>query len=227
VARFDLVILDLDGTIYSSTSTTLGAVERAVRDLNRRHGLDVPVPEETAILGGIGRTRGDFARAVFPDLDDRYYGDVDELIWRWENVLISEGLGSLYPGANEALDELADDGYRLALATNAGGGYMDRILDVYDLRRYFADIRCAGCENTTDKARLIRRNLETLGVPPERAVMVGDRASDVDAARRAGTAAIGCTWGFGSEDELAGADRVAHSMRDVPALLRDWDGGAP
>ncbi len=223
MTRFELLILDLDGTLYSSTRTTLGAVERAVSDLNERHGLDVPVPDEETILAGIGKTRGEFARAVFPELDEAYHDDIDELIWKWENALISRGLGALYPGVVPALEDLAGRGYRLAIATNAGTGYMDRILDTYELRRHFDDIRCAGSENTTDKALLIRRILDELDAAAQEAVMIGDRASDIDAARRAGTASIGCTWGFGSEEELAGADRIARTMCDLAPLLESWE----
>jgi len=223
VARFDLVILDLDGTLYSSTRTTLGAVERAVRDLNERHGLDVPVPDDATILGGIGSTRKDFARAVFPDLDDVYYEDVDALIWKWEDALICQGLGALYPGVVETLGALARSGYRLAVATNAGAGYMDQVLDVFELRRFFDDVRCAGREGTNDKARLIARILERLDVRPSRAVMVGDRGTDIDAARRSGTGSIACTWGFGSEAELTRADRTAREMLELVPIIESWE----
>ncbi|MBD3368464.1 MAG: HAD hydrolase-like protein [Candidatus Eisenbacteria bacterium] len=225
--RFDLVILDLDGTLYSSTRTTLGAVERAVNELNERHGLDLSVPDEATVLGGVGRTRDEFARVVLPDLDESLYDELDELIWKWENALISRGLGSLYDGARDALEGLEKKGYELAVATNAGADYMDHILDIFDLRRYFSAIRCAGCENTTDKAHLIRRILEELDTDPERSVMVGDRASDVDAAQRCGTASVGCTWGFGSRAELEAADRVADCLGELVTIIETWDGERP
>ena len=52
MANIDLVILDLDGTLYSSTATTLGAVERAVHDLNERHGDVAAFPSDDLVLSG-------------------------------------------------------------------------------------------------------------------------------------------------------------------------------
>jgi len=227
VACFDLVILDLDGTLYCSSPTTLGAVQHAVRDLNERHGLSVSVPDDKTILSGVGRTRPEFVRAVFPELSERYYDDMDELVWKWENALIERGHGSLYPGTAEALTGIVEAGHRLAVATNAGTAYMDHILDAFELRSFFDDIRCAGCEGTSDKADLIRTILRNLAVRPEKAVMVGDRGSDIDAAARAGTASIGCTWGFGSESELQGADRIARAVSELPPILASWEDDAP
>lgn len=215
----DLVILDLDGTLYSSTATTLGAVERALGDLNERHGLDFPRPEDDLILSGVGSTRREFARKVFPALPRRFHEEIDELVWYWERELVAKGRGSLYPGALDTLRTLSADGYTLAVATNAGRGYMNHILDYFEIRRFFADARCAGEEGTLDKAELIERILDTLSVAPERTVMVGDRQSDIDAASRVGAHAIGCTWGFGSDSELRRADRLIDRFEDLlPAL---------
>jgi len=216
-----LVILDLDGTLYSSRATTLGAVERAVADLNARHGLAVPTPTEREILAGVGCTREEFAERVFPELPARYHGDIDELVWRWERELIEAGRGSLFPGADDALEEMRADGLHLAMATNAGRPYMDAVLDHFGVRRFFEECRCAG-DGQGDKGRLIGAIVRSLGVEPRAAVMVGDRRSDVEGARRAGTRALGCTWGFGSRDELAGADALADRLADVPGIVRAW-----
>lgn len=221
MGAIDLVILDLDGTLYSSTATTLGAVERAVADLNARHGVEFSRPSDELVLSGVGLTRREFARTVFPDLPESYHGEIDELVWRWERELVQNGRGSLYPGAIDALKALTSDGRRLAVATNAGSGYMDHILNYFEIGGYFADARCAGHEGTRDKADLVGLILDELSAEAGRAVMVGDRGTDIDAARRAGTFAIGCSWGFGSEAELAGADRVIGRFEDLPGAVRE------
>jgi len=215
------VILDLDGTLYSSSATTLGAVERAVRDLNARHGLDLPRPSNELILSGVGMTRREFAEAVFPDLPERYHEEIDELVWHWERELVTRGRGSLFPGAIDALDDLEAAGCTLAVATNAGTGYMNHILDYFELRPRFAEARCAGAEGTTDKSELLTMITDSLAVGPAGSVMVGDRRSDVEAAGRVGMRAIGCTWGFGTGEELSGADAVIGRFEDLPVAVRD------
>jgi phosphoglycolate phosphatase len=218
----ELVILDLDGTLYSSTATTLGAVERAVDDLNARHGGVVSLPSDEMILSGIGSTREQFARKVFPTLPEEHIEEMDGLIWHWERTLVDDGRGALFPGAVPALATMRGMGLKLAVATNAGSGYMNHILDYFEIREFFDDARCAGEERTQDKGVLIERILQRLSVAPERAVMVGDRSTDISGARRAGTHVAGCTWGFASRDELATADRLIDSFADLTSLLAVW-----
>ncbi|MFH1502078.1 MAG: HAD family hydrolase [Candidatus Eisenbacteria bacterium] len=212
-------MLDLDGTLYSSTATTLGAVERAVRDLNKRHDMGLERPSNERILSGVGLTRSEFATAVFPTLPERYHEEIDDLVWHWERELVTRGRGSLFPGALDALDELSGAGCMLAIATNAGTGYMNHILDHFAIRDRFADARCAGAENTSDKSELIALILDALSCEAGRSVMVGDRRSDVDAAQRAGTLAVGCTWGFASRGELEGADSIVDNFEELPGAI--------
>jgi phosphoglycolate phosphatase len=191
-----------------------------VADLNARHGLAMQAPGDRQVLAGVGCTRVEFAKRVFPALPAHYHDEIDTLVWRWERELITAGLGSLFPGAREALEEMSRDGFRLAMATNAGKPYMDTILDRFDVRRFFDECRCAGDGAAGDKGDLIRATAASLGVAVSSSVMVGDRRSDVDAAKKAGTLSVGCTWGFGTSDELAGADALVHSFDELPALIR-------
>lgn len=222
MANIDLVILDLDGTLYSSTATTLGAVERAVRDLNERHGDVAAPPSEDLVLSGVGSTREDFARKVFPALAEEYIEEIDDLIWHWERTLVDDGQGALFPGAVRALGEMREMGFLLGVATNAGSGYMNHILDYFEIRPFFDDARCAGEECTSHKGELIDLIRERLSIAPGRTVMVGDRHTDIHGARAAGALAVGCTWGFASRDELKDADRVIDDFAELTSLLKSW-----
>ncbi len=55
----------------------------------------------------------------------------------------------------------------------------------------------------------------------ERAVMVGDRRHDVDAARDSGIHSIGVLYGYGSKEELsgAGAEILAADVKELERLL--------
>ena len=222
MANIDLVILDLDGTLYSSTATTLGAVERAVRDLNARHGDVAAPPGDDLVLSGVGATREEFARKVFPALAEEYIDEIDDLIWHWERTLVDDGRGTLFPGAVRALEEMRGMGLLLGVATNAGSGYMNHILDYFEIRPFFGDARCAGEERTSHKGELIDLIRDRLSVAPGRTVMVGDRQTDIRGARAAGALAVGCTWGFASRDELKDADRLVDNFAELTDLLRSW-----
>ncbi len=49
--------------------------------------------------------------------------------------------------------------------------------------------------------------------------MVGDRRQDFVAAAANGMRALGVTWGYGSTEELALADRLCDAPADLPAAV--------
>ena len=63
--------------------------------------------------------------------------------------------------------------------------------------------------------------LETCGIYPDRAVMIGDRHHDIDGAKDNALESIGVLWGYGSREELsaAGATRLAESVPQLASLL--------
>lgn len=63
------------------------------------------------------------------------------------------------------------------------------------------------------KADLLLRVMRERGIDPADAVMVGDTAGDVEAGRIAGLATIGCTWGYGTREELEDADEIYDESR--------------
>ena len=63
------------------------------------------------------------------------------------------------------------------------------------------------------KHELLTRVMAERGIDPGDAVMVGDTQGDVDAGKAAGLYTIGCTWGYGSREELEGADEIYDAGR--------------
>jgi len=63
--------------------------------------------------------------------------------------------------------------------------------------------------------------LHLLGLPPERAVIVGDSRYDIEAGRRAGLQTVGVLWGFGTPEEIerANPDIILRSPNDLAKLL--------
>lgn len=53
--------------------------------------------------------------------------------------------------------------------------------------------------------------------------MVGDRSDDVIGARRNRVGAVGVSWGFGSREEHAAADRILDHPRELLSLVVHQD----
>lgn len=82
----------------------------------------------------------------------------------------------LEPDAHAMLDELKQDGYILALLSNAGDDPdVQALIDQNDLRHYFKHIRTsAACGVRKPHPRIFREALKALSLHPGECVMVGD-----------------------------------------------------
>lgn len=52
--------------------------------------------------------------------------------------------------------------------------------------------------------------------------MIGDREQDVEMARKNQAPAVGCLYGYGSREELAGATWLAKTPEEIPGLVREF-----
>jgi len=128
---------------------------------------------------------------------------------------------SVYPGVGELLDGLIGRGVPLGTATAKLTPVARTILELHGLARYFAVVNGTDATHHT-KTETLTRTLELLGQPdPATVVMVGDRHSDIAAARDCGVVAVGVTWGYGSRAELeaTGADHLVGSPAELLSLL--------
>ena len=71
----------------------------------------------------------------------------------------------------------------------------------------------------SDKTAILRAYLERYGLGPESTIMVGDRSSDVEAARAVGCRFIGCDYGHGYRREIEGAGPIIGRFDQLTTLL--------
>jgi phosphoglycolate phosphatase-like HAD superfamily hydrolase len=125
--------------------------------------------------------------------------------------------GLLYPDVPETLQSLQAAGHVLAVASNGRTRYVEAVLSTYGLANLF--VARIGVDQVRSKAAVLRGYLERLRRPVSKSVMVGDRASDVDAARAVGCAFIGCDYGHGYRHEIDGAGPVVSRFAELPELI--------
>ena len=68
-------------------------------------------------------------------------------------------------------------------------------------------------ERALSKAELLTEVMRQRGIGPADAVMVGDTKGDVVSGAAAGMYTIGCTWGYGTREEMEGADEIYDAER--------------
>jgi pyrophosphatase PpaX len=190
---YDPVLFDLDGTVIDSVALIRESHRHAVREVLGRE------PADDVLVAGVGRPLIEQMRAFDPER-------AEELLavyraWNHENTAV---LLRPYPGLEETLRALRDDGRRLGIVTSKSGPTVRLAFDVLPLERYF-DVVIAAEDTTRHKPgpEPILLALRRLGSDPDRACYVGDSPFDLAAARAAGIDAIGVTWGFFAAAALA------------------------
>lgn len=131
----------------------------------------------------------------------------------------------LYPGIRDLLRDLNNDGFRLAVCSSKPLEFVKDIaahLGVFDAFAYYS---CPSFrDNVSNKTALATACLRFFGADRTDAVLIGDRIFDIEAAKGAGIAAMGVTYGFAPPGELeeAGADLLAENAEEIGVLLRAW-----
>ena len=206
------LLFDLDGTL---TDPRPGFV-RSVRHALAR--LAAPCPaDDDALASFIGPPlRGTFATLL--QTADTALIETAIALYRERYADVGLFENAVYQGIPEMLEAVRGQGAALFVATAKPREYAERIASHFGLDRYFARVYGAELGGRFDeKADLLAHLLEVERLHPDDAVMVGDRASDILAARANGVRAIGILWGYGSEAELGGAG--AARLCATPAQL--------
>jgi phosphoglycolate phosphatase len=128
-----------------------------------------------------------------------------------------------FDGLEQALDDLAVGGYRLAVCTNKLEWLSKRLLDRLKLSSRFSAI-CGADTFGISKPDpgFLRQTVARAGGQLASAVMVGDAGTDIGVARRAGVPVIGVAFGY-TEVPIAelNPDRLIHHMSELPRAVEN------
>ncbi|HZG83600.1 HAD family hydrolase [Paenibacillus sp.] len=210
------LIFDMDGTLFRTESNIVPAFERAYARLAGEGLTRDAMPSADVLLGSLGMLLKDIWSRVLPNSDERTRLRMDELLLEEQLALLGAGAGELYPGVDETLRKLQEEGYRLFVASNGLEPYVKGVAKALGIADRFEGLYSAGEFRTASKVDLVRLLLDRHEVAS--AWMVGDRSSDVEAGSKNGLPVVGCEYAaFGvPQDELRGAEM---RIRAFPELL--------
>ncbi|MBQ1286099.1 MAG: HAD family hydrolase [Lachnospiraceae bacterium] len=210
------IFFDLDGTLTDSAPGIIHSVQYALK----KYGIEA---EENDLRSFIGPP-------LVHSFQERFGFDHDkalEAVAYYREYFTAGGMfeNSVYPGVEEMLQKLKEDGLMLAVATSKPELFSKQILEHFALTRYFDFIGGAAMDETrTTKVEVLSYALQELQVDPAKAVMIGDRENDMEAASLLGTESIGVLYGYGSKEELAnaGAKVFAETPMDICRIISGW-----
>ena len=211
----DYLLIDLDGTV---TDSRVG-VTKSVQYSLTHFGIHVADADE--LIGFIG-----------PPLRDsyqKYYGIIGEnaekAIEKYREYYSDRGIyeNELYEGMDKLLRAQFEKGRKIILATSKAAVYAKKILEHFEIDKYFCFAAGAEFDGTRSrKDEVIRYALDSVGITSmDRAIMVGDKRHDIIGAKTVGMESIGVLYGYGDFDELsaAGADYIAGSVEELSVML--------
>lgn len=206
------VLFDIDGTLVDSTYLHIDAWTGAVASV----GIDV---EQWRVHRVIGMDSGKLIAALIgSDAAARFGDQITE-----RHAELYAALGDrlrAFPRAQELLRAVADRGVQVVLATSAPQNELDLIRRVLDLDDGIAHLTSSDDVDTAKPAPdVVAVALQMAGVPPARAIFVGDTTWDIEAAAKAGVQTVSVLSGGVGGAELTGAGAV--EVYEDPAHLLD------
>lgn len=209
-------VFDVDGTLADTNHLHVTAWWEAFRQAGHR----VPMH---AVHRAVGLSSTDLIGHLLGDDRDK---DQDAGLSAAHKALYGQYFDRLpaLPEAGELLRRLAHDGWKVVLATSAGGaelGALRRAIDADDA--ITATASADDVEAGKPAAEPVEHALELAGVPAERAVFVGDTVWDMEAGSRAGVRCVGVLCGGIPRADLeeAGAAAVYADPAHLLASLAD------
>lgn len=214
MAKYNTVFFDLDGTVIDSGEGVSNSVLYALKKF------------------GINETKEKALKFIGPPLAHsfkEFYGFDDEKatlgIKIYREYYRERGIFEcyVYEGIESLLKGLKTNGYKVVLCTSKPEEYAHKILNHFDIMKYF-DFACGATMDEKTRAtkdEVMKYAFETSGAKKESTIMVGDRMFDINSANKFGIDSIGVTFGYGSREELenAGATYVFDSANEIEKLL--------
>ena len=214
------IAFDLDGVLYSSEPFLGEAYRQSIAEVNRRRpGSFERVPGTREILDHVGWPVSVILERLFPAVDPEAVRLLYDVTLEVISDFVVRRQGILYPGVAETLAELDADGYLLAVASNGRARYIAAVIETYGLADLFVEPVTA--DQVGDKEAVLHAYLARYAVPARSMIMVGDRASDVAAARAVGCHFVGCDYGHGHRQEIESAGPIVKRFSDLPAAIKE------
>ena len=195
-----------------STSAIVKCIQAAAKDLG------LPIPRDDAAAHVIGLGLSEAMQAAMPGIDPKYYPRLVER-YRYHYLSRDHEL-TLFKGARDMLEELAQQAYFLAVATGKSRVGLNRALNDAGLLSLFDATRCADETFSKPHPAMLQELTRELGQDMKRTVMIGDTTHDLLMANNAGAAAIAVQYGAHPVDQLA-ACQPLFSAASV-AELHHW-----
>ncbi len=205
-----MIIFDFDGTLVDSMHLCVMELKETFLAMN------LPVPSQAELEKCNGPSHEEAAELLKVPRELQ----AEHLRIRGEyQMALLDSCQKIYPGVPKMLDVLSACA-NLCIASNGRQEYVDRSLSNWGIEKYI--IKAKGGDVTRTKGQLVGELLREYH--PLRAVMVGDRLSDILAGKENGLYTVAAAYGFGSFVEWREADKQVYSVEELTDICLQFCG---
>lgn len=214
---YSTILFDLDGTLTDSEQGIINSIEYALKKYEIRL-----------------ESKADLRKFLGPPLKDSFIQfcgfseeKADEAVNFYREYFKEKGIfeNIVYQGIYDLLEKLKSKNKTLILATSKPEPFTLRILEHFDLLKYFDFVAGSNMDNTRcRKDEVISYALNSCKITDlSSAIMVGDREHDIIGAKKVGIDSIGVLYGYGNLQELknAGATYIAKDTEEIYKIVTD------
>ena len=214
MTHYSGVILDVDGTLVDSNNAHAVAWVEAMAE----NGYKVPFDKVRPLIGMGGDKVLPETIGIQKDSEEGKH-----ISQRRKEIFKERFLPGLraFQGAKELLEQMRKRGLKLAVASSADKDELKPMLDIVGAADLIEEETSSkDAKQSKPDPDVMQVTLERTGFPPNRVLMIGDTAYDIEAAKKVHVGTIAFRSGGWSNDDLA----EAIAIYDGPAdLLEHYD----
>ena len=203
----NMIIFDLDGTLWDTADATYEIVNNYLKD----NGYSYTVDKEV-IVNNMGFEFDVCAERYFPKLDKKDALELLTKIYDYEEELLKDGLviGKIFPNVTETIKKLSEK-YLICIVSNCSSkAYIKSFIDTANVGEYVTDF-IAASNYFISKAEAIRKIRDRYQA--NKIAYIGDTLKDQVSAVDAGGIFVYAKYGFG-EDIVC-----KYSIKDISELI--------
>jgi len=205
------IIFDLDGTLIDPADAICNSINYALKKLGHKE------VDHKDLYPYIGKHLMEPFQEVTGVSDNEYLWKlINAYRENYETNAIAEN--RLYPGIKDMILGLKAPKY---IASIKPAHASSLILDEFGISEHFSGVYGSELDGTrADKTELLVYLKEQESI--NNAIMIGDRDTDVFAAKECGFGSIGVTYGYGSSEELkeSGPDLIVERPEDLYEAIK-------
>lgn len=205
---YEAYLFDWDGTVAQTLSVWLPIVRKTLDE----HGIEIS--DKDIVLKVFGTVRSGLYDLGIPE------EDFSSIFAEWDKTAaVSLPKAPLYDGILDVFKTLRGNGKKLAVVTATIRPHMEKVFAAHGLRDDF-EVVVTGSDVKAPKPdpESILLALRQLGVPKERAIMLGDSDKDIGAAHNAGIDSV-----LFHPPEHQPYHSLDHLKRDKPThVIHSW-----